>query len=340
MLSNKPLISVIMPTFNSAATIRDSLRSLDMQTIPNEQIELLVIDGGSTDDTRAIAAEYGAVIVENPDRVPEKAKSIGLQMAQGCYVMEMDSDESFTHASQLEKRIVLLRENPGLHCVTFNQLISPANNKGAFARTYINLFGDPFTFVVYRKKTTTLKTFRKSIKYRNESGACVLKFEPNDIFPIADGGTSLFDMDYVREVFPNRQKDPTFAASIAQEIIQREHMCGCIEGDNVLHQTKANLPGYINKLRFRVINNIYQTVDNGYTNRSNNNATLRRRKVWFSFYALSFLWPLIDSVRIAVQNRDPRLLAHFVYVYVVCWFIVIYAIKKHLRIKTVNESYG
>ena len=70
-----PSISVIMPAYNAERTIELALRSIRMQTIA-DQIEILVIDGGSTDATREIAQRYGATILENPHRLPEPAKLI------------------------------------------------------------------------------------------------------------------------------------------------------------------------------------------------------------------------------------------------------------------------
>lgn len=58
-----PLISIVMPAYNAERTIELALRSIRMQTIA-DQIEILVIDGGSTDATREIARQYGAVILE------------------------------------------------------------------------------------------------------------------------------------------------------------------------------------------------------------------------------------------------------------------------------------
>ena len=88
-----PSISVIMPAYNAERTIELALRSIRMQTIA-DQIEILVIDGGSTDATREIARQYGAVILENPHRLPEPAKLIGIQRAKGRYVVKQDRSSS------------------------------------------------------------------------------------------------------------------------------------------------------------------------------------------------------------------------------------------------------
>lgn len=68
------LITIIMPTYNSERTIEQSLQSIRKQTIDQEQVEILVLDGGSTDATKKIAEKYGATVVINEKRLPELAK--------------------------------------------------------------------------------------------------------------------------------------------------------------------------------------------------------------------------------------------------------------------------
>jgi len=68
------LVSVIMPTLNSEKTIRLSLESTRKQSYDQNLIEILVIDGGSTDKTREIAREYNCRILENPIKILKLAK--------------------------------------------------------------------------------------------------------------------------------------------------------------------------------------------------------------------------------------------------------------------------
>lgn len=63
-MSDKIEISIIMPTFNAERTLEKSLTSIVNQTLPRECIEILVIDGGSTDQTVKIAERFGAKILK------------------------------------------------------------------------------------------------------------------------------------------------------------------------------------------------------------------------------------------------------------------------------------
>ena len=75
-----PSVSVVLPTFNNAATLPVALASLAKQIYEGD-VELVCVDGGSTDATVAIAGEYGARIVENPATNEEEGRALGLEAA-------------------------------------------------------------------------------------------------------------------------------------------------------------------------------------------------------------------------------------------------------------------
>lgn len=92
-----PLVSVIMPAYNAEKYISFSIESVISQTYPN--IELLVIDDGSTDDTKLIAQTY---VEKNKNRVtyifqenagPAKARNNGIESAKGEWVSFLDSND-------------------------------------------------------------------------------------------------------------------------------------------------------------------------------------------------------------------------------------------------------
>ncbi len=90
-----PLVSVIIPTKNSARTIGKCLESIQNQT--HEAIEVIVVDNFSTDDTREIAKKYTANVFEKwPERTTQK--NYGIEKANGEYVCFIDSDMSLGSA--------------------------------------------------------------------------------------------------------------------------------------------------------------------------------------------------------------------------------------------------
>ena len=86
-----PLVSVIMPVRNGSNYIREALESLLRQQC---DLEIIVVDDGSDDDTASIAAEYGCRVFVHPvSKGPVAPKNTGLAAAKGQYVMFMDHDD-------------------------------------------------------------------------------------------------------------------------------------------------------------------------------------------------------------------------------------------------------
>ena len=86
-------VSWVIPTFNSSATLEACLQSILGQDYPRAQVEIIIADGGSSDDSLAIARRLGVDrIVDNPLRTGEAGKSAGLHAACGEFVALIDSD--------------------------------------------------------------------------------------------------------------------------------------------------------------------------------------------------------------------------------------------------------
>ena len=107
----KPLISVIIPTYNSATYLPQALDSVFAQTHNN--LEVLVIDDGSTDNTPAVIAPYANRIVymRQAQAGPSKARNLGIARARGIYTAFLDADDTWL-PSKLEKQLRVLQHNP------------------------------------------------------------------------------------------------------------------------------------------------------------------------------------------------------------------------------------
>jgi glycosyltransferase involved in cell wall biosynthesis len=93
-MSSHPLISVITPSFNSIHTIRDTIESVRAQDY--DRWEHIVVDGGSTDGTLAVLAEYPHVRwVSEKDEGHYHAMNKGIAMATGEVVNILNADDCF-----------------------------------------------------------------------------------------------------------------------------------------------------------------------------------------------------------------------------------------------------
>ncbi len=119
-------ISVIVPTYNSAATLPSAIESIRLQDWP--ELEIIVVDDGSVDDTPAVLNEISASdihIIRQPNMGPGAARNRGLEMAQGKWVAFLDADDLWL-PGKLAAQMELLREDSSLaFCYTDSLHKSP-----------------------------------------------------------------------------------------------------------------------------------------------------------------------------------------------------------------------
>lgn len=90
-------VSVIIPTYNRAAFLADSIRSVIDQK-GNFDIDLLVVDDGSTDDTKEVVAKFGGNVRYHkiePSGRPAVPRNVGIGMAKHNLIAFQDSDDAW-----------------------------------------------------------------------------------------------------------------------------------------------------------------------------------------------------------------------------------------------------
>ena len=103
-------VSVIIPVYNGAQFLRDALRSVLRQTHPAS--EILVMDDGSTDDSREVAREFAQVtLVEQANAGVAAARNRAVGMATSPLVAFLDQDDLW-EPTKLERQVAELRRQP------------------------------------------------------------------------------------------------------------------------------------------------------------------------------------------------------------------------------------
>lgn len=100
-----PSISVIIPVLNSGKVLDQCLSSIVTQDYPKELIEILVADGGSTDQTVMIAEKFGAKILNNPLKTGEAGKAVAVKSAKNELLALIDSDNVLPQKDWLARMV-------------------------------------------------------------------------------------------------------------------------------------------------------------------------------------------------------------------------------------------
>jgi len=114
---HQDLLSVIIPTYNNADYIGETIDSVLAQTYP--AVEIIVVNDGGTDHTPEVVRAYGDKVryFEKPNGGVASARNLGLREARGEYVAFLDSDDLWL-PTLAEEEIARLREDPevGMAC--------------------------------------------------------------------------------------------------------------------------------------------------------------------------------------------------------------------------------
>ena len=98
-----PKFSVITVTYNAAAVLEDTIQSVITQTY--HHVEYIIVDGGSTDGTLDIVAQYRdriATVVSEPDKGLYDAMNKGMRLATGDYLCFLNAGDSFHEDDTLQ----------------------------------------------------------------------------------------------------------------------------------------------------------------------------------------------------------------------------------------------
>jgi glycosyltransferase involved in cell wall biosynthesis len=112
-LAMKPLVSIIIPAYNSERWIEYTLDSAVAQTWPNK--EIIVVNDGSTDRTADVVRRYaskGVTLITRENGGLCAAQNSGFQHSHGDYIQWLDSDDLLM-PDKIERQIAALRESDG-----------------------------------------------------------------------------------------------------------------------------------------------------------------------------------------------------------------------------------
>ena len=228
---NGIVFSFVMAAYNSEKTIEKSLISIRKQDFRQDRIEIIVVDGISSDRTRSIAQKYNCIILDNKKRLPEIAKTIGLKAASGDYLCIMDSDEALARNTILSERYSVLVKHHEIKCMSIG-LKTPFGSKPC--SYYINSVGDPFSCFIYKTYDSGVDGLIIHGSLYDKENQCYIKhYDANSIKPIGDSGT-VMDLGYIKDNYKDKL-DFTITATLYDDIISDTGLTAYIKGDDNTH---------------------------------------------------------------------------------------------------------
>ena len=123
-----PLISIIIPTFNAVEFLSRAIESALQQTYPN--FEILIIDDGSTDDTRSVIQVNKRIkYYHQENKGLSSARNFGIEKSRGDYLVFLDADD-WLEKDALQLNYAVIQNKPGIAFISGNYYLLRAESNG------------------------------------------------------------------------------------------------------------------------------------------------------------------------------------------------------------------
>ena len=233
---NLPLVTFVIPSYNAEAHIERCLTAIERQKYPREKIEVLLIDGDSSDRTLEIARSFQVRVINNPHRIAEFAKSIGIRHSKGKYLVILDCDNEISSDEWLVKNVLPLENDNSLIGMDSVFLVK----KGDFlVNRYCALLGLEDPFIRY------LADLSRNSDQEDHEAYLVYKIKPGR-FPIFGSNGFIWRRSIFFEVnnFSPRYDEADFCVNVVERGYNR---IGFVSEVGVYHHHLENVWDFIGK---------------------------------------------------------------------------------------------
>jgi glycosyltransferase involved in cell wall biosynthesis len=320
-------ISFVIPTLNAGLVLESCLKSIKKQTVSSKEYEIIIADGGSTDNTIKIAKLYKSIIVKNSLKTAEAGKAVGVKNARGKYIALIDSDNIIPTTNWLKTNIEILENDESL--IGSEPLFFTYRPKAGYIERYSALIGanDPYAFItgVYDRKNFINYKWT-GLKIHQIDNDKYIKIESKPGYPIPTIGANgtifrtkflkdnlkidyLFDIDIISESLKSSQKSLYFA-KVKQGIIHT--FC------------ESSIKKFIRKQNRRITDYFYYQNFRKYDWSKTNKSGM----VKFILYTILIIPSFFDSLRGFIHKPDFAWFFHPLACFITIYLYAINTIKK------------
>lgn len=291
----------MIPTLNAAELLGRCLRSIHEQVFNRSRIEILIVDGGSNDNTLEIAERFQCRILENPLKLAEPGVKIGIDQAFFDTTIVLAADNELpkdTWLGDLHESLLRTGARAAFTHIEVSQDDPP------FCRYFARLHADPFNWFVF-KEYADPRMFSKLYRTINIGDA----FE---VYDFSDGPLPLIAM---AQGFVVRGEVTSSSDAIQDDILP---VWDYIESGETLlyyhggiyHHTLDGFIDFLSKYRKRVISGLGSRAQSLRVRNKRLSSRQHARQMLFFPYAFSIILPLSYGIRRWKEDGDLAWLYH------------------------------
>ncbi len=329
---NFPSLSVVMATFNSGRTINKSLGSVRAQDYPQEKIEIIIVDGGSTDNTLESVKRYNVQLIKVPEELQnaEYNKGVGVNAASRDILFLMDHDNILPHNKWFKKMIIPFikhKEVVGVEPLRFHY-----DPKMTLLDRYFALLGGVDPVAYYLGKHSHLSWAYDSYnllgKSKDMGSYYLVKFSADSIPALGGNGAAMRRKLLLKEA--KVDSDNFFHIDVHVDLIKKGFNTYGIFKDSIIHLTNNKVIPFL--LRRKYFIEKYHFEDLMRRRYSIYEPKKDRAKlIRYILLSVTFVKPLYDSIRGYAKIRD---IAWFIHPFMCFSMLIIYGVptvKEEVR---------
>ncbi len=334
---NLPTVSIIIITWNVERTIAGVLKTISSQNYPKELIEVIAVDGQSTDKTVEILKKSNQkikVIQSNYPRDPEACRGVGLGHAKGEIICFIDSDNYLPHKEWLMKMIEPFTKHPeivGSETLRFAYL-----KKDNYLNRYFALIGSADPVGLYLKKADKLsylsdewKLFGKVIQ--ENKNYFLVEFKPDEFPTLGSNGFCAR-----RKLLLKGQSDPEhyFHIDVPLDLAKLGYSTYAVVNDSIIHDTATTMRDFLKK-RIRYMRLHYQkrSKDRRYKVFDPGNKADLYRIFLFILFSSTFIQPTYVGLKGYLKKPDWAWFVHPVFCFAIMSIYSYAVLEKAIRSK-------
>lgn len=330
-----PGISVIIPAYNEEKRLPGCLKSIKSQDYRGN-LELLIVDDNSTDNTVKVAKRFGAKVLKNGSHNIEIGKSIGFQNAKHDFIFLIDADNTLPSKEWLSRSMSALQENPDAVGAQASWFEYKQNHPAA--DRYCELFGinDPVVYYIGKRDKLMHTEDRWTLPgkvIKDTEDYSLVEFDKDTLPTLGSQGflakKNLF--------FKTNYKPHFFHIDSNLELVEQGHNRFLMMKFGVVHNHCKTLGQFTKKLHRNMRLFLKNRKIKRYKYKTN---SLRTLLVILSMVTL--IRPTYHSIRGYLRKKDPAWFLHpllsFYIPFMYLWITAAWIIKSALGIQHTMEN--
>ncbi len=314
-MREKPSVSVIIVALNCAQNIAECLKRIKEQDYPADRVEILVIDGGSTDGTQEVAESFGATVYSPGYKDNcEPRRAIGLLESKNDIVCYIESDIFLPTPQWLVEMISPLVENPEIAAT--QSLRYEYRKEDNTLNRYFALLGihDPIAY--YLKKRDKLSWADKKWTLFGDAhdlGAYyAVTFDINALPPLGCNGFVARREELLRLTLPDIEKVPlyTHSDSVYDMVAAGRNKIGFVKNTVIHVPSNDTVWKYLRRRMFYTRNLHFGGFERKYKVYDPKNLRDDLNLLKYIVYSLTVVKPVFDSLRGFIRKPDAAWFVH------------------------------